>query len=133
MKVLDRVCDRVEEELESFCKKPDWSSSDIQIVGWLVDAVKDVETIWAMKDAGYSQANVRMSYDGPTMSYDRDNSYDDYSYRRGRDSMGRYTSRDGYSRHDRDSMIEGLKEKMHMATSEADRDAIRRAIDILEK
>lgn len=38
-----------------------------------------------------------------------------------------------YSRHDRDSMIEGLKEKMHMATSEADRDVIRRAIDILEK
>lgn len=55
------------------------------------------------------------------------------SYRRGRDTMGRYTSRDGYSGHDKESMIEGLREKMHMATNESDREAIRRAIDILER
>jgi hypothetical protein len=87
-----------------------------------------------MKEAGYSQASARMSYDDPGMAYtNRGNSYDDYSYRRGRDSMGRYTSRDGYSGHDKESMIEGLREKMHMATNESDREAIRRAIDVLER
>lgn len=94
----------------------------------------DTSTIEAMKEAGYSQASARMSYDDPGMAYaNRGNSYDDYSYRRGRDAMGRYTSRDGYSGHDKESMIEGLREKMHMATNESDREAIRRAIDILER
>lgn len=133
MKVLYSIMDKMKDELSLIAKKPELSPTDVEMIYKMIDVVKDIETIDAMKNAGYSQANVRMSYDGPTMSYDRGNSYDDYSYRRGRDSMGRYTSRDGYSGHDRDSMIEGLKEKMHMATSEADRDVIRRAIDILDK
>lgn len=135
MKVLTKVCDRVEEELESFCKKPDWTSSDIQVIGWLVDQAKDIETIWAMKDAGYSQANVRMSYDDPAMSYMRygNRSYDDgYSERRGRDAMGRYTSRDGYSTHN-ESMIDMLKDKMHNTTSEVERENYRRVIEQLER
>jgi hypothetical protein len=135
MKVLTKVCDRVEEELESFCKKPDWTSSDIQVIGWLVDQAKDIETIWAMKDAGYSQANVRMSYDDPAMSYARygNRSYDDgYSERRGRDAMGRYTSRDGYSTHN-ESMIDMLKDKMHNTTSEVERENYRRVIEQLER
>ena len=135
MKVLTKVCDRVEEELESFCKKPDWTSGDIQVIGWLVDQAKDIETIWAMKDAGYSQANVRMSYDDPSMSYARygNRSYDDgYSERRGRDAMGRYTSRDGYSTHDV-PMIDMLKEKMRNAGSEVERENYRRVIEQLER
>jgi hypothetical protein len=135
MKVLTKVCDRVEEELESFCKKPDWTSSDIQVIGWLVDQAKDIETIWAMKDAGYSQANVRMSYDDPAMSYARygNRSYDDgYSERRGRDAMGRFTSRDGYSTHN-ESMIDMLKDKMHNTTSEVERENYRRVIEQLER
>jgi hypothetical protein len=135
MKVLTKVCDRVEEELESFCKNPDWTSSDIQVIGWLVDQSKDIETIWAMKDAGYSQANARMSYDDPAMSYARygNRSYDDgYSERRGRDAMGRYTSRDGYSTHN-ESMIDMLKDKMHNTTSEVERENYRRVIEQLER
>jgi len=131
MKVLTKVCDRVEEELESFCKKPDWTSSDIQVVGWLVDQAKDIETIWAMKDAGYSQTS---SYAYPEMRYIHGNSYDGYSERRGRDSMGRYTSRDdGYSGHDDTSMIDRLREKMHNATSETERENYRRVIDQLSR
>lgn len=141
MKVLYTAEDRTLEEIEQLCKKPEWSPSDIEMLYKMVDIVKDVEdtclkieTVKAMKESGYSQANARMSYDDPGMAYmNRDNSYDNYSYRRGRDSMGRYTSRDGYSGHDKGSMIEGLREKMHMATNESDREAIRRAIDILER
>lgn len=141
MKVLYTAEDRTLEEIEQLCKKPEWSPSDIEMLYKMVDIVKDVEdtclkieTVKAMKESGYSQASAHMSYDDPEMAYmNRDNSYDNYSYRRGRDSMGRYTSRDGYSGHDKESMIEGLREKMHMATNESNREAIRRAIDILER
>ena len=141
MKVLYTAEDRTLDEIEQICKKPEWSPSDIEMLYKMTDIIKDVEdtflkieTVKAMKDAGYSQASARMSYDDPGMAFaNRGNSYDDYSYRRGRDSMGRYTSRDGYSGHDKESMIEGLREKMHMATNESDREVIRRAIDILER
>lgn len=145
MKILYSIEDKMEDELKLICKKPEMSPSDIEMIYKMVDILKDVSTIEAMENSAYSQANnSRMSYDDPSMSYaygnsygngnsNRGNSYDDYSYRRGRDSMGRYTSRDGYSGHDKESMIEGLKEKMHMATTESDREAIRRAIDILER
>lgn len=134
MNTIYNVEDRVEDELKQICKKPEWSPSDIEIIYKMIDILKDTSTIEAMKEAGYSQASARMSYDDPGMAFaNRGNSYDDYSYRRGRDAMGRYTSRDGYSGHDKESMIEGLREKMHMATNESDREAIRRAIDILER
>ena len=134
MNTIYNVEDRVEDELKQICKKPEWSPSDIEMIYKMIDILKDTSTIEAMKEAGYSQASARMSYDDPGMAYaNRGNSYDNYSYRRGRDSMGRYTSRDGYSGHDKESMIEGLREKMHMATNESDREAIRRAIDILER
>jgi hypothetical protein len=134
MNTIYNVEDRVEDELKQICKKPEWSPSDIEMIYKMIDILKDTSTIEAMKEAGYSQASARMSYDDPGMAYtNRGNSYDDYSYRRGRDSMGRYTSRDGYSGHDKESMIEGLREKMHMATNESDREAIRRAIDVLER
>lgn len=134
MNTIYNVEDRVEDELKQICKKPEWSPSDIEMIYKMIDILKDTSTIEAMKEAGYSQASARMSYDDPGMAYaNRGNSYDNYSYRRGRDSMGRYTSRDGYSGHDKESMIEGLREKMHMATNDSDREAIRRAIDILER
>ena len=141
MKVLYNAEDRTLDEIEQLCKKPEWSPSDIEMLYKMTDIVKDIEdtflkieTVKAMKDAGYSQANARMSYDDPGMAFEnRGNSYDNYSYRRGRDAMGRYTSRDGYSGHDKESIIEGLREKMRMATNEPDREAIRRAIDILER
>lgn len=147
MKVLNKMYDRVEDELESFCKKPEWTSSDIQVIGWLIDQVKDIETTKAMKEAGYSQANSRMSYEyeDPYMSFARGNSnrsyeggnsnrsYEGgYSERRGRDSMGRYTSRDGYSNHDR-PMIDMLREKMYSTNNETERENYRKVIDQLEK
>lgn len=142
MKVLYTAEDRTLEEIEQLCKKPEWSPSDIEMLYKMVDIVKDVEdtclkieTVKAMKDAGYSQANVRMSYDDPSMSYTRygNRSYDDgYSERRGRDAMGRYTSRDGYSTHN-ESMIDMLKDKMHSTTSEVERENYRRVIEQLER
>lgn len=144
MKVLYTAEDRTLEEIEQICKKPEWSPSDIEMLYKMVDIVKDVEdtclkieTVKAMKDAGYSQANY--SYEQPESmrsmrsmrSYD-----DDYSMRRGRDSMGRYTSRDdrgGYSGHDDSSAIDILREKMCMAPNDAEREKYRWVIEQLSR
>jgi len=144
MKVLYTAEDRVLKEIEQICDKPAWSPSDIEALYKMVDIVKDVEdtclkieTVKAMKDAGYSQANY--SYEQPESmrsmrsmrSYD-----DDYSMRRGRDSMGRFTSRDdrgGYSGHDDPSAIDILRDKMYAAPNEAEREKYRWVIEQLSR
>ena len=135
MKILYSIEDKMMDELKRICNKPEMSQSDLENVYKMVDIIKDVSTVEAMRDAGYSQANYRVSYDDPAMSYARygNRSYDDgYSERRGRDAMGRYTSRDGYSTHN-ESMIDMLKDKMHNATSEVERENYRRVIEQLER
>ena len=62
---------------------------------------------------------------------------EDSSYRRGRDAMGRFTSRDssydGYSRHSKEEMIEHLKEMMHNARSEEEKESYRRTIEQMQR
>lgn len=119
MNVLYRIQDMVEEELEIIGKKQEMSSSDIECTYKLIDILKDISTIEAMHDAGYSNDHV-----DPDMRYIRGN-----SYRRGRDSMGRYTSREY---HDKSGMIEELRELMDMAKSESERESIRRVMDMIK-
>lgn len=158
MKILYTVEDRMEDELKEICKHPELSPSDVDMIYKMVDILKDTATYEAMKQSGYSLAN---SYENPGMSYaggrggnsnrggmsyensygnSYGNSYDDYSFARGRDSMGRFTSREGgnsnrggYSGHDKTSMIDGLREEMHKASSEAERENYRRVIEQLER
>lgn len=127
MNTLYNIQDMVEDELSKITKKPEMSATDLECTYKMVDILKDISTIEAMREAGYSQAN---SYDDMEMRYARDN-----SYRRGRDSMGRYTSRDnyrGYSGHDAD-LIEKLRMQMNEAKSETERENIRRVIDQLNR
>lgn len=75
-------------------------------------------------------SNARRGRDG-----DSDGRYsEDGSYRRGRDSRGRYTSRDrGYSRAaEKERMIDQLEDMMDEATTEKERKAIMRCIDKLD-
>jgi hypothetical protein len=63
---------------------------------------------------------------------------EDSSYRRGRDSMGRYTSLgtsydDGYSRHSKDEMIEHLQEMMRNARNDEEKESYRRAIEQMKR
>lgn len=62
---------------------------------------------------------------------------EDSSYRRDRDAMGRFTSRDsaydGYSRHNKEEMIEHLKEMMHNARSEEEKESYRRTIEQMQR
>ena len=81
--------------------------------------------------AGYSgtyYGDYDMSMRGPRYSYD------DMSYARGRDSMGRFTSRDGYSGHDgKEGLIEKLNMAMMNARNDEDREQYRRAMEQLKR
>lgn len=164
MKVLFDIQDMLEDELKKISKKEDITAMDLENIYKMVDIVKDISTVDAMKKAeeqGYSRDYARdysrgysedyanaygsyNSYDGRRgRDGDGDGRYsEDGSYRRGRDAMGRYTSRDGsyrggsydgYSRHSKEEMTEHLKEMMRNARSEEERESYRKAIEQLER
>lgn len=82
MHTLEKLRDMLMDELANCADKDQLSTNSLYTVDKLTHAVKSIDTILAMEDAGYSN---------------------DYSYARGRrgnvrrDSMGRY-SRDTYDR-----------------------------------
>ncbi len=159
MKVLYDIQDMLEDELKAMSKKEEISSTDLDNIYKMVDVVKDITTVEAMKKAeqeGYSRDYARDYSRGYSEDYANaygsyrnsyENSYDgrrgrdgdsdgryseDSSYRRGRDSMGRYTSRDGgYSRHD--GAIERMEEMMRNARNDDEREAYRKAIEQMKR
>lgn len=166
MKVLDEIKDMLEDELKRISKKEDITAMDLENIYKMVDIVKDVSTIDAMEKAkqeGYSYANdysrgysedygnaydSYRSYDGRRgRDGDSDGRYsEDGSYRRGRDAMGRYTSRDGSYRdgsydgsyegnsgHSKEQMIERLTEMMRNARNEEERESYHRALEQLKR
>lgn len=128
--ILHQIKEMMEDELVKLSKKPELSHTDLECVDKMIDIIKDISTIDAMEDAGYSSERFR--YEEP------DRYYADHSYRRGRDAMGRYTSRDdyserGYSEHNQMSMIEELEILLRASTNEAERENIRKVIDQLKR
>ena len=133
MEYMHELKDKLCRELEEIAKKPDMSAGDLETVHKLTDTIKNIDKIDMLEDdGGYSR-------DGGWMArgtYDRGNSY----ARRKRDSMGRY-SRDGrmhdrvmYSRADaKDHMMGELEEAMNAASTDREREIIRRAMDQIEK
>ena len=123
MRVLDDICELLEDELKEITKKGDISPVELDNVYKSVDIIKDIETVKAMKQGGYSNASDGGSYGNSyNGSYGYYNSYnegemsrgDGYSERRGRDAMGRYTSRDGGNGRDysRATETENLKKEL---------------------
>lgn len=126
MHVLEDLSYELEDMLEPIVKKGDISPTELDNVKDAVKAMYYIETIKAMKE--YGNAND-YSYRGSSYRYDG-RSYDDgYSERRGRDSRGRYTSRD-YSR---DDMLTKLERMMNNASSESERRAIQDCISKLDR
>jgi hypothetical protein len=165
MKVLFDIQDMLEDELKKISKKEDITAMDLENIYKMVDIVKDITTVDAMHKAeqeGYSRDYARdysrgysedyanaygsyRSYDGRRgRDGDGDGRYsEDSSYRRGRDSLGRYVSRDGsyrggsyeggYSGHDKEDMIDHLKEMMRNARSDEERESYRKTIEQLQR
>lgn len=154
MRVLYDIQDMLEDELKKISKKDEISSTDLDNIYKMVDIVKDVTTVEAMHKAeqeGYSRDYARDYSRGYSEDYadaygsyarrgrdgDGDGRYsEDSSYRRGRDAMGRYTSRDsydGYSRHSKEEMVDHLKEMMRNARSDEERETYRKTIEQLNR
>lgn len=69
------------------------SMGDLEEIDKLTHALKSVKTIMAMEEGGYSHADRGGSYGyNPNTYYERGYYDGGNSYRRGRDSMGRYSS-----------------------------------------
>lgn len=105
------------------------SAGDADFVDKLTHTMKSLKTTIAMMEAedGESGRYMPNSY-----GMYGNNSYNNGgSYRRGRDSMGRYTSRRGYSYDD--GMIEELRSLMESAPDERTKSEFRQFIAKMEK
>ena len=115
------------EELEEIARKPEMSAGDLEAAHKLTDTIKNIDKSEMLEeDDGYSRAgNWEADMRG---TYARGSSYRG----RKRDSMGRY-SRDGrYSRHASPDMMDKLQTMMDNASTERERDAIRRLMNEME-
>ena len=110
MELKEILCD----ELNEYNGKRKLSYEDLDVIDKLTHSIKSIETILAMEgyDEGYSR-DYRPDYG--------------YSYARNRDSMGRYSRDDGYSRdgHGKEAMAMELREAMDKATTEKEKEAIK--------
>lgn len=130
MKILYDVCDRAEEELKQICKKPELTQMDVNNMGELVDIIKDITTVEAMKNAEDRDWNREYS-----RGYEADYSNTHPVYKMARDTEYEpgYSYRKGYSRHSKTEMIEDLKEMMMNARSDEERESYRRTIENLTR
>ena len=115
------------EELEEIARKPEMSAGDLEAAHKLTDTIKNIDKIAMLEeDGGYSRAGDWEADMRGT--YARGSSYRG----RKRDSMGRY-SRDGrYSRHASPDMMDKLQTMMDNASTEREREAIRRLMNEME-
>lgn len=133
MRVYDDVRDLVEQEMEKIVKKDELDPQCLEHLYKLIDIAKDVDTIYAMNE--YGEAPDENGYSTRMYPHYSGNSYK-------RDSMGRYSRtgmsyrngmnnsyRGDYSR-DGD-MYNRLETMMHEASTEREREAIRRAMEQL--
>lgn len=92
MRSLEKIKDMLMEELDKCSRRDELTNSSLETIDKLTHAVKSIDTIMAMEEAGYSN--------------------DGYSYARGRrgnvrrDSMGRY-SRNSYGNMSYDNSYRG--------------------------
>lgn len=130
MNELYDLCENLKDEIKELNKKGDISPTELERAYRAVDIIKDIKTIEAMEEAGrsydgrsYDGQSGRMpypmySYDEPGMSNARGRGYgysEEGSYRRGRDAMGHYTSRDGSSNdYSREGGYSREEDKDHM-------------------
>lgn len=135
MKAMEDLRDMLCEELDEIARKQEMSAGDLETVHKLTDTIKNIDKISIMEEDGeYSQAGD-WEVEGRG-NYGRSNSYAN----RGKHYVRGHYSRDGgrgvmrgYSRDGaRDRMMEQLESMMGDASSEKERQAIRRCIEQLE-
>lgn len=132
MEYMDKLRDKLCDELDEIARKGELGAGDLEIIHKLTDTIKNLDKIEMLEDGGYSQAGDWEADMRGT--YGRGSSYRG----RKRDSMGRYSregrgGRGGYSRNDaKEAMMEQMEMLMDQAGSEREREAIRRCMGQLE-
>lgn len=133
---LKKICDTLNRELEHANEKisragGNITGDDLSYIDRLTHAIKSVKTTIAMMEAedegesGYYMPHT--GYNGRSYA----NSRGGKSYARGRDRMGRYTSRRGGMSYD-DGLVEELHDLMDRAPEESKRD-FQKLIDKMEQ
>ena len=128
----DKLCD----ELDEVARKPEMGAGDLELAHKLTDTIKNIDKICIMdEDGGYSQAGDWEARGRFGDQYARDGGYNEggNSYRgRNRDSMGRYSRKNGYSMRGRrgysrgDDLMEHVEAMMDEAETDEQREAVRR-------
>jgi len=136
----------LELQVNQIVAKGDINPQDLEMLDKAVDIIKDIETICAMREAGYSQTNP-YARNGYSYAMDEDGysqGWFDPVYHEGRNyhtNGGTHTDgmsymqrpmnyRRGYSRDEaKDHMLDTLEDMMEEATTEKERNAIRRCME----
>lgn len=117
MHILYEIKERMDKELESLCKKDTWTITEVELIGEMVDVIKDVETVYAMKE--YKPEDWTRGY---SRGYDEDYSMTRMPYSR------------RYSRDDeKHEMIEHLNTMMMNARTPEERESYRSAIEHMRR
>lgn len=122
MDILGKAYDRACCESEDILNHQNLDKQDVELLGELVDIIKDIEMIYDYRNKtdGYSQMNGNSYMDGRSgrmMPY----MYGNRNYSYGSDN--------GYSRtSNKETMIEHLKNVADMAIDEKDRKAVEKLI-----
>lgn len=101
---MQKLRDMLEKELHGITNKGELSAGSLDIIDKLTHSIKSIDTIMAMEGSsndGYS----RGGYSRDRYAYDDGN-----SYRRRRDSMGRYSNE--YSRREDDDRVKDWMRQM---------------------
>ena len=119
MHTLEKLRDMLMDELKQCAERDNLTNSSLDTVDKLTHAVKSIDTIMAMEEAGYSNDNY--SYAPGRRGYVRrdsmgrysngNGSYDGGTYRRGNNYRGYDRNNMGYSREDaKTNLIEQLRD-----------------------
>lgn len=133
MQELYELRNKLCKELKEYSRK-DVTASSLTMIDILAHAVKNIDKVIDKCEEGEGEYSGRPSFESGSMrgSYGMDG-YSrrpmDASYRRRRDSMGRY-SRDGYSNHN--DMMPELEELMRNAPDERTRQTVREIMTKME-
>lgn len=129
-------------ELEEYSRKGELSAGSLDVIHKLTDTVKNIDKILMLEEYGESDES-RESYGGESYAGRRGTHYVRGHYSRnggsyeGGDSYrggtsrnrGRYNTRDDGTEH----MRREMQKMMDTATTDRERDAIRRCMDMLDK
>lgn len=136
MKELFGIREMLCDELSEYAGKQEMGTGELDVIHKLTASIKNIDKIAMFESGGYSRDDGYSREDGYSRGGDWDaNIRGTYgrgsSYRRKRDSMGRYSRDDVYSR---DGHAKDMIERMMQDTDDPNvKEALRQCMHVVEK